>query len=206
MDADHVVSVGAALLVRHAHDGKLLSCSLQARCGGVLTNLGILQVLHPLFDRRFCHLVEFLHYEYEVLGEHLIGQCHALGALAHVGFLVGTLQSQNGILFRHARELRHAVVGIILAFAEVEVEDVDGVNLADDAVVLTHADLVNHAARRAEEDALEEVALLRQLYLHEDVLSARGFGLDIHAVGFVLAAVLVALALDDVGDGDGLSQ
>ena len=81
------------------------------------------------------------------------------------------------------------MIGIVVATAELEVENVDGVNLLDDAVVLADTYLVDNRRGGAEQDALEEVALLGQLH--------RGLGLHVDTVGFVLKAVFVILTLKD---------
>ena len=90
---------------------------------------------------------------------------------------------------------------IVVAGAEVEVEDIDGIDFFYDMVVLADAYLVVDGRDRAEDDALEEVALLRQLHLHNDYLALLGLGLHVHAVALVLETVFVVLALQNFGDG-----
>ena len=51
------------------------------------------------------------------------------------------------------------MIGIVVAFAEVEVEDVDGVHLLDDVVFLAYLYLVVDGSSRSEKDAPEEVCL-----------------------------------------------
>ena len=91
--------------------------------------------------------------------------------------------------------------GIVVARAEIEIEDIDGVDLLDDPVVLAYAYLPVDGRGRAEDDALEEVALLRQLNLHDDVLALLGLGLHVHAIALVLETVLTVLTLQNLGDG-----
>ena len=169
MDADHIVLVGTALLVGHAHVGQFLAGSLQAGSRRVIADDGIFQIIHPLLDRCLCHLVDFVElchdsaifeqarmaltapsfevvdYQQEVLREDLVGQCHVLSGLTDIALFLLVVEAEHGTLLRHARERGHAVVGIVIATAEVEVQDVDGVDLLDDAVVLADADLVGNA-------------------------------------------------------------
>ena len=98
------------------------------------------------------------------------------------------------------------MVGVVVAAAELEVEDVDGVDLLDDAVVFADANLVVDGRGGAEEYALEEVALLGELHLNDDILAGSGLGLYIHAVALVLKTLLVALTLQYLSDGHRLAQ
>ena len=98
------------------------------------------------------------------------------------------------------------MVGVVIATAEVEVEDIDGIDFLDDTVVLADAYLVGDGRGRSEQDALEEVALLRQLHLHDDVLTPHGLGLHVHAVSLVLTPVLIVLTLQYLGNRNRLTQ
>ena len=97
------------------------------------------------------------------------------------------------------------MIGIVIATAEVEVEDIDGINLFDDTVVLADTYLVSDSRGRSEQDALEEVALLRQLHLHDDVLTIHGLGLHVHAVALILTPVLIVLTFQYLGDRNRLA-
>ena len=103
-------------------------------------------------------------------------------------------------------KLGDSMVGVVIAATEVEVEYVDRVYLPDDTIVLSDANLVGDVLCRSEEDAMEEVALLGQLYFHNDILAFAGLGLHIHAVHLVLAGILVSLALQNLSDGHRLIE
>ena len=142
----------------------------------------------------------------EVLGEHLPGMSDTLRALTDIALLLLVVVAQHGVLLRHAVEGGDTMIGIVVTIAEVEVEDVNGINLLDNTIVLAYAYLVSDTLSRPEEDALEEIALLGQLHLHNDILAFRGFGLHIYTVGLVLASILIPFALQYLSDGQRLTQ
>ena len=98
------------------------------------------------------------------------------------------------------------MIGIVITTAELKIEDVNGVYLLDDTVVLADTYLVDDGRRRTEEDTLKEVTLLGQLNLHNDVLASGCLCLHIDTVGFVLKAVFVVLALKDLSNGHCLAK
>ena len=73
MHADHILTVGLALFLRHAHILQLAASLLKAGRRGVVANGTVLQISHPLLDGCLGHLVETVNYQQEILWEHLLG-------------------------------------------------------------------------------------------------------------------------------------
>jgi hypothetical protein len=94
------------------------------------------------------------------------------------------------------------VVEVVVAEAEVEVEDVDGEDLLDVLVVVADGDVLSDGLGGAVEDSFEEVEVVGLLDLDEDDVAEAVLGLDIDAVELVVFVALVALAFEEFGDGD----
>ena len=106
----------------------------------------------------------------------------------------------------YAEELALSVVEVVLAIAEVVVEDVYGEDLLDVLVVLSDFDVLCDGLGGAVNDALEEVEVFGELDLDDDDLAEAVEGFDIDAVGFVVFVLSVALAFEELCDLDGFTD
>ena len=106
----------------------------------------------------------------------------------------------------HTVEGGGAVIDIVIATAQVEIEDIDRVDLLDVFVVATQFHLLNNGFRRAKKDALHEMSLTGQLHLYDNVFTLVGLGLHIYTVQLVFFRILIALAFQHLGDSDGFAD
>ena len=97
------------------------------------------------------------------------------------------------------------MVGIVVTFSKVEVDNADAIHFLDDSITLSDANLLNDSLGGSEQYALYEIAFAGQLHLDNDQLSLSSLRLDVYAVVFVLSCVLVALAFQNFDDGYFLS-
>ena len=106
----------------------------------------------------------------------------------------------------HAHKGVLTVVQVIVALADVEIENADGVHFLHLGVKFSQLNMLRDGFGNAEEDALQIVYLTRVLHLDDDdfVLTVARF--DVHAVEFVVFALLVALAFQYLDDADRLAQ
>ena len=106
----------------------------------------------------------------------------------------------------HADKLVLAMVQIVAPHAQVEIQDADGIHFLDLAIRVAQVDVLRDGLGHAVEDTLQVIQLPRVLYLDDDDLALAVAGLDIHPVELVTLRELVALALQQFHDGDGLTQ
>ena len=97
-------------------------------------------------------------------------------------------------------ELGLAVVDVVGAAPEGEIDYVDAVNFADVGVVLAALDVLGHEFGRAEEHTLEIGYLRVVLNLDENQLVFGILGEDVDAVVLVGLVFLVALAFEEILD------
>ena len=103
-------------------------------------------------------------------------------------------------------EFALAVIEVVVADAEVEIEDVDGEDLLDVLVIVPDGDVFCDGLGSAVKDALEEVEVVGLLYLDEYDLTEAVLGLDVDAVELVVFEALVAFALEEFCNGDLFSE
>ena len=96
-------------------------CLLQARCGGVFLYASVLQIIYPLFYGRGGHIIEVVDAYDEILGKYILGHFHL-----YLVLLAGVhLEHVAGV---HALEHGLAVIQIVAALPEVEIQDIDGIH------------------------------------------------------------------------------
>ena len=97
----------------------------------------------------------------------------------------------------HADEMVLPVVEVIAPFAEVEVNDADGIDFLDFAVGLAERDMLRDGFCRAIEQAFQVVNLTGVLHLDDDDVSLAVLGFDVHTVELVVFVLLVAFAFQN---------
>ena len=157
------------------------------------------QILYPLLKRGDSHFVELIHTNQEVFGEDFGRQ------LAHDGILLlsGDLQK---IACMHAHKGILTVVQVIVALANVEIENADGVYLLHLGVKFSQLDMLRDGLGNAEEDALQIVYLARVLHLDDNDFILTVARLDVHTVELIVFTLLVALAFQYLDNADRLAQ
>ena len=125
----HLTLIGFPLLAVHFQILQLLPSFLQSWCRGVLLDVGVLQVVEPLLKWGLGNGVELVHSDKEIFGENLFGCPHSQGVLVFG-------RDFQDIVGVYSSERSGAVVEVILAFAEVEIEDVDGIDFLHVVVFL----------------------------------------------------------------------
>ena len=91
-----------------------------------------------------------------------------------------------------------AVIEVVAALAEVEVQDVDGIDFLHLVVLVAYLDVFGDGLGHSVEHALEVVELAGELNLYDDYLTLAVDGLDVYAVELGLACLLVALAFQQL--------
>ena len=202
MPFEAVVLVTFALEGVHFEEVEALLGLSQSRHFRVGADEAHLEVAHPLVEvgGGLLGLVELADAQDVVLGEDVVHGLHPepLGEVA-----VAEDEEVAGV---DAFELALPVVEVVVAHAEVEVEDVDGEDFLDVLVVLAGGDVLGDGLGGGVEDTFEEVEVIGLLDLDEDDLAEAVLGLDIDAVELVLFVLLVALAFEEFGDGDVLAE
>ena len=106
----------------------------------------------------------------------------------------------------HAHKGVLTVVQVIVALADVEIENADGVHFLHLGVKFSQFNMLRDGLGNAEEDALQVVYLARVLHLDDDDFILAVACLDVHTVEFVIFTLLVALAFQYLDDADRLAQ
>ncbi len=101
-----------------------------------------------------------------------------------------------------ADEVAVEAIDVVGALAEVEIDDVDGIDPLDLGIGPALLDVLGDELRGPIDHALEVVHLRLVLDLDEHELPLGGLGQQVHPVVLVVARLLVALALEDADDGD----
>ena len=114
--------VGTAFLVGHGVILQFLAGFAQARCCGVGGDDAVFQVAHPFVQRGDGYLVELIDPDEDVFWENLSGKPGYDGVL----FLGADLQLVAGM---YADKVVLPVIQVVAAYAQVEIEDADGVDL-----------------------------------------------------------------------------
>ena len=172
---------------------------MQAWSGGSVAYAVVLEVVEPLLNRSASHAVKLVNADYEVFGENVAG--HAQFQLIHL--LGAHLQAVAGV---HTQKLGLAVVEVVAAAAEVEIEDIYGIHFLHVSVILAQRDVFCDSLRHAVEHALQVVNLPRELHLNDYNLTLGVESLDIYAIKLVVVVFLVALALKNLTDSDFLAE
>ena len=95
----------------------------------------------------------------------------------------------------NSHELTDAVVKVVGALAEVEVNNADGIHFLDVAVGVTQLDVLCYGFCCSIKDTLQIIHLARQLNFHDEDFPKIVLRLDVHAVVLVVETFLVALTL-----------
>ena len=106
----------------------------------------------------------------------------------------------------HAGENRFAVVEVVGALTEVEVEYVDGIDFFDLIVFAAYLDVLGDGFGNAIEHTLQIVELARELHLHDDDFALAVGGFYVDAVELGVALFLIAFAFEQFDDGDFFAQ
>ena len=179
--------IGSALLVAHRHIEQLLACFLQTWRGGVILDAVILQIVKPFLYRGGGHAVELVHTDDVILREYVMRHAHTelLCLLdVHLKQVIGMDTSEDGL----------AMIEIVAALAEVEVEYVYRINLLHFVIFLPNIYMLCDGFRYTVEHTLEEMQLAGELHLYNDDFPFDILCLDIDAVELVVSAFLVAFA------------
>ena len=194
-----VLFVGVALGTVQHQVLQFLPGLAQTGRRGVILDVPVLQVVHPLLQGRGGHVVKLVDAHDVVFGENLAGGLHADGAV----LLDVNLQRVVGV---YADERAGAVIEVVAALAQIEVDNADGVHLLDLLERAAQLDVLRDGLGRAVENALQIVELARQLYLDDEYLATVVLGFDVYTVELVVGSVLIALALQQLHNVDGLAQ
>ena len=135
MNTDHVVLIGTALLVCHLHKGQFLLGLLQTGSLGIVLDDTVFQILHPFVKGSLRNFVELVDTEQEILREHLLGQVGCQQAIVEI-LHVFLGKAQQRVFLGHAPKLRLAVVSVVLALTQIEIQDVDRIHLLDVLIAL----------------------------------------------------------------------
>ena len=139
---------------------KFLARFIQPRCSGVRGYFAGVEVVNPFLERTFGHLVETIDFQNVVFRIELADRI-GLEGLPLEG---GEFEQVVGV---DAAELGFAVVHVVLAVTQREVNNVDAVNLAYFGVIVASLNVFRHEFRRAEEHALEVSVLAVVLYFNQ---------------------------------------
>ena len=183
--------VCVAFGVAHRVVLEFLACFAQTRGCGLFVDYSFLEITHPFFKRRLCHFVEVVHTHKIVCGEYL----------CRVFRLDDTLlfsADDKVVLGMDTHEIVLPDIQIIGATTKVEVENADGVDLLHLLISIAELYVFGYCFSHAVEDTFEIIKLARILHLHNDYLSLRVFGFDIHAVELVVGRYLIAFAFENL--------
>ena len=147
----HVVQVaviGAELIFCHALQAQLLLGFCQAGGGGIFGYLARVEEVDPLVKGHLRPFVEVVHTKNEVLG---IEVAH----LIHMELLYLEGRQLENIARVDASEPRLAVIHRVGGFAQIEIDNVDAINLADVLIALTAVDVLGRQLLGAKQHAVE---------------------------------------------------
>lgn len=197
-----VVFVAFAFLVCHVEDVQSFHGLFQSWDLGVRVDISDFEVPKPLFPWRGGHfgLVVLVDAKHVVFREDVVHGLHSQP------FWEVAVSEDETVASVDSYELALTVVEVVVADAEVEIEDVDGEDLLDVLVVKARGNMLGDGLGGAVEDAFEEVEVVGLLYFDEDDLAEGVLGLDIDAVELVVLVAFVALAFEYFGDGDVLVE
>ena len=99
-----------------------------------------------------------------------------------------------------------AMIEIIGALPQVEIQDVDGVNFLDFVVMLSERDVLCDGLGHSVENTFQVVELCGKLHFHDDNAAFGVLGLDVHTVVLVIPIFLVSFTLQDFFNLDWLSK
>ena len=108
-------------------------------------------------------MVELVDADDEVFGKDLFGGAHLQG----VGLVVGDLEGVVGV---YTGEGSDTVIEVVLALAQREVDDVDGVDLLHLLVAVSEAHVVGDDFRHAVKNTFQIVSFARELHLRSGCL------------------------------------
>ena len=191
--------VGVEFGLAHRGELQLAARLVKSRSIGIIGNLPGVEEVDPLLQRHFRTAVEVVHLQDVVFG---IEFAH----LAHVELLLLEWRQRQHLSVVYAPKLRLAMIHDVRAIAEIEVDDVDAVNLAHVLVAFAPVDVFGDEFGGAEEHPLEIGKLRLVLHFDEEELPRFVFSEHVHAVLLVVDALLVALALQQLLDFDGLAE
>ena len=127
--------VGIELGLAHFLQTELFPDQVQAGCRGIIPHLPCVQVVNPLLQRAFGHLVEFIHFQYVIFWKQLADAIHLEPLLLERRQIEDVSQM---LPF----ELGLPVVEVVLAHAEGKIDDVHAVDLADFLVIVAPIDVL----------------------------------------------------------------
>ena len=105
-----------------------------------------------------------------------------------------------------AAELRLAVVDVVLALSQFEIDDVDGVELAHLVVVIAQVDVLRDGLGHPVEHPVEVVQLVIVLHLDDEQAAQAVLDQHVGAVELVGRVLLVAFALQETDNAQVLAQ
>ena len=127
--------VGIELGLAHFLQTELFPDQVQAGCRGIIPHLPCVQVVNPLLQRAFGHLVEFIHFQNVIFWKQLADAIHLEPLLLERRQIEDVSQM---LPF----ELGLPVVEVVLAHAEGKIDDVHAIDLADFLVIVAPIDVL----------------------------------------------------------------
>ena len=116
------------------------------------------------------------------------------------------LRQPQRVVGVHAGQRRLSVIQVVGTLAKVEIQDVDAEHLFHVAIAHAALHVFRDGLGHTVQHALQVVQLTTLLNLHQDNLTLRVLGLDVHAVVFVVLALLVRLTLQQFQNGHFLAH
>ena len=156
----HIIVVGTSLFGRHAEILQTFARLLQARHRGVGLDILVLQVLHPLFQRTDGQCVELVDTDDEIFGEHVLRVLHMQ--------IITLMSSQlQRVVRMHTHQRCLTMIQVVGPLAQIEIDDIDGIDFLDMIVALTAANMLGHGLGHTIEHTLQIVQLARLLNLDQ---------------------------------------
>ena len=185
--------------IAHRHVQQFVPCLLKSWGGGVILDAVVLQVVEPFLYRRGGNIVELIDADDIVFWEHVLRYGHS----DFISLLCVNLQPVTRM---YPLEYGLSVIEIVASLAEVEIEDVDGIDLFHLVVFVAYLNMLGNRLGNTVEHALQVVQLSCELNLNDDDFFLAVLCLDVYTVELGISCLLVALALQQFRDDNLLAQ
>ena len=169
------------------------ACLFQSGCFGIRADDTGFEIFNPFFEGSDGYFIEFVHPDQEVFGEDFGRQFPYDGVLLFSGHF-----KEVACMYPHESVL--PVIQVVVSPSDVEIEYADGVHLLHLRVEFSQFDMLCDGLCHSEEDSLQIIDFAGVLHLYDDDFVFAVPGLDVHAVEFLVFALLVSFTFQYLYD------